>query len=403
MTGLIHSRRQFIALSSATLAAAPWIAGCASAEGGGAIPAKAIGMPWPNWGELPDSPPPAPKTGSVGFAVMGLGGYGIGKVLPALAAADRCHVAAVVSGNPEKAAKVAAAYGLPEDAIYSYEDFDRIAEDDRVEAVYNVLPTGLHLEWTEKSFAAGKHVLCEKPMAMSAAECAQMIAASEAANRKLMIAYRCHFEPFNLRAMELMREGAVGKIKHIETAQTYRMGPTSVSENWRVVRALAGGGPLEDYGIYGLQSALYLSGEMPVAVKAVTEQPAGDPRFEQIFSKVTTDLRFPSGATAHLFTSYDTSPGNNMARVDGEAGTLLMQPATGYGGHKMRLTRDGTVDDLNPGDPNVQFARQCDHLADAIRDGTEIITPGEMGLRDMALIEAIYRSAAEGREIMLDL
>lgn len=401
MTGLIHSRRRFMVLSSATLAAAPWLASCASAEGGAAIPAKAIGMPWPNWGELPDSPPPAPQEGSVGFAVMGLGGYAIGKVLPALANGQRCHVAAVVSGNPEKAKKVAAAYGLPEDAIYSYEDFDRIADDDRVEAVYNVLPTGLHMRWTEKSFAAGKHVLCEKPMALSSEECERMIAASEAAGKKLMIGYRCHFEPFNLRAMELMRDGAVGPIKSIETAQQYMMGPTDVSENWRVVRALAGGGPLEDYGLYGLQSALYLSGEMPVAVKAVTEQPANDPRFAEIFSSVTTELRFPSGATAHLYTSYNDAPSRNLARVEGEAGVLLMDPATGYDGQKMTLTRDGVSEDLVPGDPNVQFARMCDHMAAAIRDGSEILTPGEMGLRDTVLIEAIYRSAAEGREITL--
>ena len=396
-----QSRRHFLQRTGAAMAAAPWLASCASAEGSGALPARAIGMPWPSWGELPDTPPPAPKEGSVGFAVMGLGGYGIGKVLPALAAEERCHVAAVVSGNPEKAAKVAAAYGLPEDAIYSYEDFDRIAGDDRVEAVYNVLPTGLHLEWTEKSFAAGKHVLCEKPMALTSGECEGMIAASEAAGRKLMIAYRCHFEPFNLRAMQLMREGAIGKITSIETAQQYMMGPTDVSENWRVVRALAGGGPLEDYGLYGLQSALYLSGERPVAVKAVTEQPDNDPRFAEIFSSVTTDLRFPSGATAHLYTSYNDSPGRNLARVEGEGGTLLMNPATGYGGHRMTLTRNGVSEDLVPGNPDVQFARQCDHLANAIRDGADLRTPGEMGLRDIRLIEAIYRSAAESREITL--
>jgi predicted dehydrogenase len=140
---------------------------------------------------------------------------------------------------------------------------------------------------------------------------------------------------------------------------------------------------------------------MPVAVKAVTEQPANDPRFAEIFSSVTTELRFPSGALANLYTSYDATPGRNLARVEGDAGTLLMDPATGYDGQKMTLTRDGLSEDLVPGDPNVQFARMCDHMADAIRDNTVILTPGEMGLRDMALIEAIYRSAAEGREIAL--
>ena len=132
MTHFIQSRRHFMVMTGAGLAAAPWVAGCATAEGA-SLPAKAIGRPWPDWGELPDSPPPAPKEGSVGVAVVALGGYAIGKVMPALAASDRCHVAAVVSGNPDKAAKVAAAYGLPEDAIYSYDNFDQIAGDDRID------------------------------------------------------------------------------------------------------------------------------------------------------------------------------------------------------------------------------------------------------------------------------
>lgn len=400
MTRFPHSRRHFLQLTGATLAASPWLAACANAQGG-ALPRKAIGMPFPNWGTLPEEVPGPPGEGSVGFAVVGLGGYAIGQVLPALARAERCHVAAVVSGNPEKAARVAAAYGVPEDAVYDYDSFDQIAGDDRIEAVYIVLPSGLHADWTEKAFAAGKHVLCEKPMALSVADCERMIAASEAAGRKLMIAYRCHFEPYNLRAMELMRQGAVGKVRSIETLQQYRMGPTSPSENWRVVRALAGGGPLEDYGIYGLQSALYLSGEMPATIRAVTERPQGDPRFAEIFASVRTEMTFPSGATARLFTSYDTNPPRNVAHVVGEAGELLMDPATGYGGHRMTLVRGGSREALTPGDPGVQFHRQCDHFAEAIRDGVDIRAPGEMGLRDIRLVEAIYRSAATGETVTL--
>ncbi|WP_112062452.1 Gfo/Idh/MocA family protein [Hyphomonas pacifica] len=400
MMHFIQSRRHFMVMTGAGLAAAPWVAGCATAEGA-ALPAKAIGRPWPDWGELPDSPPPAPKEGSVGVAVVALGGYAIGKVMPALAASDRCHLAAVVSGNPDKAAKVAAAYGLPEDAIYSYDNFDQIAGDDRIEAVYIVLPTGLHAEWTEKAFAAGKHVMCEKPMALSSEECERMIAASEAAGKKLMIGYRCHFEPFNLRAMELMRDGAIGPIRMIDTAHQYMMGPTNVSENWRVVRALAGGGPLEDYGLYSLQAALYLTGEMPVSLKAATKKPANDPRFEQIFSTLTAELTFPSGAVTQLATSYNAPDSKNMIHVEGETGTLHMSPATSYDGQKMTLTRNGVSEDLVPGDPNVQFARMCDHFGQAVREGTTILTPGEMGLRDVRLMEAIYRSAAEGREIRL--
>lgn len=399
MSKVSLSRRSFLAWSGAALAATP-LAG-AWAQAPASLPREAMGMPFPRGVNLPERPPAPPGKDSVGFAVVGLGRYALARVMPALARGERCHVAAVVSGNPRKAARAAAAYGLPNDAVYGYDDFDRIAADDRVEAVYIVLPSGLHADWTEKAFAAGKHVLCEKPMALSVAECQRMIDAGERAGRKLMIAYRCHFEPFNLRAMELMRDGAVGPIRTMETFQQYRMGPTSPADNWRVVRALAGGGPLEDYGIYGLQAALYLGGELPNRVRAVTEQPAGDPRFPEIFASVRTEFGFPSGAEATLFTSYDTAPGRNRVAVTGEDGMLEMEPATSYSGQRMTLTRGGTAESLNPGDPGVQFHVQCDHFAEAIRDGSEIIVPGEMGLRDVRLIEAIYASAARGEAIEL--
>jgi predicted dehydrogenase len=201
--------------------------------------------------------------------------------------------------------------------------------------------------------------------------------------------------------MALMREGAVGQVRSIETLQQYRMGPTSPADNWRVVRSLAGGGPLEDYGIYGLQAALYLAGETPTSLRAETVQPANDPRFSEIFASVRTEMQFPSGATATLFTSYDTEPSRNRVAVTGSAGMLEMEPATGYSGQRMKLTRDGSPEALSPGDPDVQFHRQCDHFADAIRDGIEIIVGGEMGLRDVRLMEAIYRSAATDEEVAL--
>ena len=321
-------------------------------------------------------------------------------MMPNFVNARRAHIAAVVSGNADKANRVGEAYGVAPDARYSYDNFEEIASDDRVDAVYIVLPSGLHAEWAEKAFAAGKHVLCEKPMALNSGECERMIAAAGAANRKLMIAYRCHFEPFNMRAMELMDEGAVGDIRLIRTDQHYRMGPTTPAENWRANRALAGGGPLEDYGLYGLQSALYLSNEMPSTISARTFQPEGDPRFAEIFASVQTQMQFPSGAVAQLSTSYD-AVGSNRALVRGTQGLLDMDPATNYGGLRMTLRRGGSSEDLNPGDPSTQFAAQLDHFADAIRDDIEIRTPGAMGLRDIRLIEAIYRSAETGQAVFL--
>ncbi|WP_066660333.1 Gfo/Idh/MocA family protein, partial [Sphingomonas sp. CCH9-H8] len=348
---------------------------------------------------LPATPPRRKREDSVGIAIIGLGGYALNQIMPRVEQAERMHISALVSGNPAKLAQVGDAYGVPPDARYSYQDFDKIAADDRTQAVYVILPTAFHADFTIRAFAARKHVLCEKPMALSSAECTAMIAAGRRANRKLMIAYRSHFEPYNVEAMRLMRERAVGDIRLIRSEQSYRAGPTTPAQNWRMSRALAGGGPLEDFGIYGLQSALYLTGEMPESLSATTFQPKGDPRFTEIFAHVASQWRFPSGAVAHLATSYD-SAGANFAHVRGTSGALIMDPATSYAGQKMRIEGQNARD-LTPGDPNTQFAGQLDHFANAIRDDTPILTGGEMGLRDLRLIEAIYASARTGQTVKL--
>lgn len=400
MSGNGMTRRGFIevgGVAAAALGAAPVLAQTRT----DAAP-RVEGQPLPGNVKLPGSPPPrAKRPDSVGFAIVGLGGYALNQMMPRFDQSDRAHIAAIVSGNADKLAKVGDAYGVPADARYSYDRFAEIARDRRIDAVYVVLPTGLHAEWVTRAFAAGKHVLTEKPMALSSAECQRMIDAGRRANRKLMVAYRSHFEPFNMEAMRLMRDKAVGTIRLVRTEQAYRLAPgTTPASNWRVNRALAGGGPLEDYGLYGLQSALYLTGELPESVSATAFRPANDPRFSEVYAHVAAQLRFPSGAVGHLATSYD-SAGINFAEVRGTEGVLTMDPATAYAGQKMRLEKGRDGRDLNPGDPDVQFARQLDHFAAAIRDNAAIITPGEMGLRDLRLIEAIYASAEQGRTIRL--
>jgi len=401
MIGNGVTRRRFIEAGGGA-AAASLVLGASPAfavlQGGGT--AGAIGQPMPDDVELPSTPPRPRRPDSVGFAIVGLGGYALKQMMPRFPQAERAHVAALVSGNPDKLRRVGDAYGVPPESRYSYESFAELASDSRVDAIYIVLPSGLHAEWTARAFAAGKHVLCEKPMALSSAECERMIAASRRAERKLMIGYRSHFEPYNLKAMELMAQDAVGQLRLLRTEQAYRMGPTSPSENWRANRALAGGGPLEDLGIYGLQSALYLVQEMPESISATTFRPAGDPRFAEIFAHVSSQWRFPSGAVAQLATSYD-SAGINFAEARGTAGALIMDPATSYSGQEMVL-EGRERQEFTPGDPSDQFAGQLNHFADAIRDGAQIRTPGEMGLRDLRLMEAIYASAAGGRTVRLN-
>ncbi|MDG2522181.1 Gfo/Idh/MocA family oxidoreductase [Caulobacter segnis] len=396
------TRRRFMEAGGGAAAASLVMAtGAAAAPPQRSGGVQAIGQPMPTGVVLSKTRPAPKRADSVGFAIIGLGGYALNQMMPRFPQAERAHVAALVSGNPDKLRQVGDAYGVPPQSRYSYETFARIASDRRVEAVYITLPSGLHADWTERAFAAGKHVLCEKPMALSSAECERMISAGRRANRKLMIAYRCHFEPYNMQAMALMEQNAVGQLRLVRTEQSYRMPPTNPSENWRVNRALAGGGPLEDYGLYGLQAALYLAREMPESISATGFRPADDPRFSEILAHVSAQLRFPSGAVAQLVTSYD-SAGGNIVYARGTAGSLIMDPATGYAGNRMVLKSGRDQRELTPGDSDVQFARQLAHFADAIRDDAQIRTPGEMGLRDLRLIEAIYASADTGRTVMLN-
>lgn len=390
------TRRQ--AIEAGTAAAAVMAASGALAQGSAPV---AKGQPLPEGVTLPASPPRAPRPDTVGIAIIGLGDYALKQIMPRIAQSGRTHIAALVSGNPDKLRQVGEAYGIPPAARYSYATFAEIAANPSVEAVYIILPTGLHAEWAERAFAAGKHVLCEKPMALSPAECTRMIAASERANRKLMIAYRCHFEPFNRAAMDLTASGTLGDLRLIRTEHSYRLGPTTPASNWRVNRALTGGGPLEDYGIYGLQAALYLTGEMPERLSASAFRPADDPRFAEVFAHVAVQAHFPSGAVAQIVTSYD-SAGINMVEARGTKAALMMQPATGYGGNTLVVDEGRTSRTLEPGDPEVQFAAMLDHFAAAIRDAAPIITPGEMGLRDMRLIEAIYAAAQSRRMVVLN-
>ena len=200
----------------------------------------------------------------VGYAIVGLGGYA-NVIMPRFAECRHSRLTALVSGDPAKARRIAAEYGVPERNIYDYGNFDRIRDNPDVDIVYVILPVALHHEYTLRAAAAGKHVLCEKPMAMNAREAAEMIAACRAANVKLMIGYRSWFESHNREAMRMTQAGELGPLRLVTSQHGFNIGDP---DQWRLDPGLSGGGSMMDIGIYSLQSARYLTGEEPVEVAA---------------------------------------------------------------------------------------------------------------------------------------
>ena len=335
----------------------------------------------------------------VGYAIVGLGYYGLDIILPQFANCEHSRVTALVSGDRAKALATAARYGVPERSIYSYETFDQIRDNPDVDVVYVILPNSMHAEYTIRAAKAGKHVMCEKPMAVSVAECEAMIAACKTAGRKLMIGYRCHFEPYNLEAMRLARSGAAGKVRYVLSEHGFVQRDPS---KWRLKKALAGGGSLMDMGVYSLQAARYMTGEEPIAVTARESTDRADPRFQEVEDRIQWTLNFPSGAIASCLSMY--SANQNHILLMGDKGRIELEPATRYSGNRLWTGRDGREQEIAappPGPSQTQFAGQLDHMAQSLRTGAEPIVSGEEGLRDIRIVEAIYRSAREGRTITL--
>lgn len=336
----------------------------------------------------------AAPTDKVGFAIVGLGKLSLGQLIPGLKVARNARLAAVVSGHPDKARRIAAENGLPADAVYGYDDYDRIAKDPRIQVVYIVLPNALHAEHTIKALKAGKHVLCEKPMATTIADAEAMIAAAKAANRQLMIAYRCHYEPLNLDVMRRLRAKSLGRVRQINTTMGRQADPSDPSDAWRLDAALSGAGALGDMGVYGISAARYLLNEEPVAVQAWAWTDPADPRFKQTQDLINWQFRFPSGVIANGSTSFGYAPTMAFEAIC-EQGRLVADPAAFYGGNRLTVVKGGQAQPPVPAPPGDQFAREMDWMADVVRGKAPMVSPGEEGLQDMRLMQAILESAAK--------
>ena len=323
----------------------------------------------------------------LGIALVGLGTYSGKQLAPALEETKHCYLAGIVTGSPDKAETWKKKYKIADKNVYTYSNFDEVANNPDIDIIYVVLPNSMHREYVVRAARAGKHVICEKPMALTTADCDEMINACKNAGTKLSIGYRLHFEPHNMEMMRLGQEKIMGRIKHM----TADNGLKDV-KGWRLDKSLAGGGPLMDVGIYCVQGIRYTTGLEPVAVTAREGEKKDTKKFKEVEESLTWEMEMTDELIAHCKSSY--SKEMNLLRAETEKGWFEISPAYEYEGIKGK-TSNGTMDfpEIN------QQAKQMDDFALAILHNRPSPVPGEMGRQDVKILNAIYEAMKTGNRI----
>ena len=331
-----------------------------------------------------------PQQRKIGVALVGLGYYSTDLLAPALQLTEHCELRGIVTGTPAKAEKWKQQYNISENNIYNYDNFSSVADNPDIDVIYIVLPPSMHAEYSIKAAEAGKHVWCEKPMAMTAAECQRMIDAAKKNKVQLTIGYRMHHEPNTQKIMGFAKKLPYGRLQNLTAAAGYR---ESRTDHWKQKKAM-GGGAMYDMGVYPLNAARYSSGMEPVAVtaRASTTRPE---IYKEVEETMEFDLEFPGGAMAKCVTSF--GKGLNDLRVNFQKGSYWLSPFQAYSGINGE-TSDGKK--LNERIANQQ-AKQMDDDALAIQKKTKPLVPGEEGFKDIRIVEAIYRSANEKRRVAI--
>lgn len=345
-----------------------------------------------NQPSAPDEPYQGPL---LRVAIMGLGSYGT-RVAEAMKDCKKAKLVGVISGTPAKIKDWQTKYNIPEKNCYNYENFDRIKDNKDIDAVYVITPNGLHKDQVVRVARAGKHAICEKPMAVNAKEGQEMVDACKKANVRLLIGYRMHFEPKTLEIIRMRKDGELGKILFFQGLSGFRIGDPN---QWRLNRQLAGGGAMMDIGIYSINGARYMVGEEPIWVTA--EETKTDPvKFKEgVDETIQFQLGFPGGAVASCLSTYSM---NNLDRffLNGEKGFAELQPSTGYGPIKGR-TNKGELTQPHMTHQTVQM----DEMAAIILEGKQPVVPvdGEEGVKDMKIIDAIYQAVKLAKKVDLKL
>jgi len=325
----------------------------------------------------------------VGYAAVGLGTIS-DIFMRACTTAQNAKITALVTGHPDtKGVKYSEMYSIPKSSIYTYETFDKIRQNPDVDAVYIGLPNSMHCEYTVRAAEAGKHVLCEKPMAISSAECRKMIDACRDAKVKLMIAYRVQYEPLWHHVVEVVRSGKLGEVESFQGG-FFGQQPAGA---WRLTKSLGGGGALLDLGIYPLNAIRHITGEEPAQYTAQIATREKGARFSEVEQSMEWTMKFPSGILAACGCSYGQR-GPSFLTINCEKGSLTMEPAFHYDGLHLRGDIDGNhIDQVSNEKHPYQFTIEADYFANCIRDDKQPRSAGEEGLKDMLAIESIYKAA----------
>ncbi len=323
----------------------------------------------------------------LGVALVGLGRYSRGRLAPGLQMTEHCELRGIVTGSPEKIPVWQEQYGIPDANVYNYDTLDAIANNDDIDVVYIVTPTGVHARDAIRAAEAGKHVWCEKPMAMDEAECQAVLDAATKNGVSLSIGYRLQHEPNNQTVIRNAQERPFGAITEVRTGAGYS-GAHRDPSNWRRNASL-GGGALYDMGVYPINAARYAMGQEPIAVRGRlwSERTV---MYNEVDEFAEFTLEFPNGVLAHGETAFGKR--TNYLDVACADGWYRLRPFQSYTGVEGEAS-DGTV---WPVDPGHQQARQMDDDALAILEGRPPRVPGSDGMADIRIVQAIRASSEQG-------
>ena len=334
-----------------------------------------------------------PSKDRLGVALVGLGYYSTDLLAPALQQTKECYLAGIVTGTPAKAESWKVKYNIPDKNIYNYQNFDQVANNPDIDVIYIVLPPSMHKEYVVRAANAGKHVWCEKPMAMNVQECREMIDACKKNKRSLAIGYRLHHEPNTQEYQRIINNHLLGKVKKLDCAAGYRDDRTN---HWKQKKEM-GGGVMYDMGVYAIQGARLGTGMEPVrVVSAKTSTTRPEIYKDGLDETAVAVLEFPGGVMANIKSSFGENI--NFMDIECEKGSINFAPYSAYNG----LRGHSPLGEIYfPYDVPWQQAKQMDDDSKAIKQGKPMLVPGEEGLRDIHIVEAIHKSANTGQAVDL--